>query len=277
MLALLNTANMIELLQFPFMQRAIIGGIILGLLLAFMGVFVILRRMAFFGDGVAHASLAGIAIGLLASYNPLGTAIVFSIILAILIFYLERKSKLSSDVVIGILFTASMALGIILISLKSGYQPELISFLFGNILSIQNSELIIMSIFAVIVLAFLVYFYRQIAFITFDEEGAKVAGINTGVLDLIFYILLSIAIVLGVKILGIILVSALLIIPASIAKLIASSFKSLVITSIIAAEITILGGIIISYLLDLPTGAVIILFGTAIFFITLFVKKLIRA
>jgi zinc transport system permease protein len=268
---------MIEILQFPFMQRAIIGGIILGLLLAFMGVFVILRRMAFFGDGVAHASLAGIAIGILASYNPLVVAIIFSIILAIIIFYLERKTKLSSDVIIGILFTASMALGVILISLKSGYQPELISFLFGNILSIQTSELIIMAIFAVIVIAFLLYYFRQIAFITFDEEGARVSGINTTVLDLIFYITLAVAIVLGVKILGIVLVSALLIIPASIAKLISKSFKSLVASSIIVAEITILGGLAISYILNLPTGAVIILFGTALFFLTLIIQKLVKA
>lgn len=265
---------MVEILQFPFMQRAILGGLILGLLLAFMGIFVILRRMAFFGDGIAHASLAGIAIGILAAYNPLIVAIIFSIILAIIIFYLERKTKLSSDVIIGILFTASMALGIILISLKSGYQPELLSFLFGNILAIQTSELLFMSGFAVLVIIFLVYFYRQIAYITFDREGAEVSGINTNVLDLIFYIALSVAIVLGVKILGIILVSALLIIPASCGKLVARSFKNLIILSIIFAEITVLGGIATSYILNLPTGAIIILFGTALFFMILFGRKL---
>lgn len=258
------------------MQRAIVGGIILGLLLAYMGVFVVLRRMAFFGDGVAHASLAGIAIGLFASVNPLFIAIIFSIILAIIIFYLEKKAKISSDAVIGILFTASMAIGIIILSLKSGYQPDLISFLFGNILAIQNIELIIMSIFAIIVLGFLIYFYRQITYITFDEEGAKISGINTHLLNLIFYILLSVAVVLGVKMLGIILISALLVIPPSTSKLIAGSFKSLVIISIIIAEIIILGGIAISYYLNLPAGAVIILFGTIIFFTAVFSKKLFR-
>jgi ABC-type Mn2+/Zn2+ transport system permease subunit len=117
----INTGNsMLEILQYPFMQRALLGGLILALLLSFMGVFVVLRRMAFFGDGIAHASLAGIAIGLLVSYNPLIVAIILSVILAIIIFYLERKTSLSSDVIIGILFTASMALGIIFISWKSG-------------------------------------------------------------------------------------------------------------------------------------------------------------
>ncbi|MFH1527946.1 MAG: metal ABC transporter permease [Bacteroidota bacterium] len=267
---------MLEILQYPFMQRAIIGGLILGMMLAFMGVFVILRRMAFFGDGIAHASLAGIAIGILTSYNPLIIAIAFSVVLAILIFYLERKTTLSSDVIIGIFFTSSMALGIVLMSLKSGYQPELISFLFGNILAIQVSELIIMSVFAIMVLSFLIYFYRQITFIALDREGAKVAGINTGILDLIFYIALAIAVVLGVKILGIVLVSALLIIPASIGKLLVSSFKALIITSIVLAEITILGGLLLSYTLDLPAGGMIVLFGAALFFIALFTNKYLR-
>jgi len=266
-----------EILEFPFMQRAVVGGIILGLILAFMGVFVVLRHMAFFGDGIAHASLAGIAIGVLAAANPIIIAIFYSVIIAIIIFYLERKTKLSSDVVIGIMFTASMALGVILMSLKTGYQPELISYLFGNILSIQTSELIIMAVFGIAVIAYLLIFYRQIAFIAFDEEGAKVNGINTHVLTLILYIALAIAIVLGVKILGIILVSALLIIPASIAKLVSKSFRNLIIMSIIFSEITVLGGMAFSYYLDLPTGAVIILFGTLLFFIMLFGKKLIRA
>ncbi len=264
---------MLEILQYPFMQRAIIGGLILGAILAIMGIFVILRRMAFFGDGIAHASLAGIAIGILVSQNPLIIAIIFSIILAAIIFYLERKTTLTSDVIIGILFTASMALGVVLISFKTGYQPELISFLFGNILAIKTSELIIMSIFAILVATFLFYFYRQIIFITFDREGAKVSGINTEVLDFIFYIMLAVAIVLGVKILGIILVSALLIIPASIGKLASRSFKQLTIMSVVFSEIIVLGGIIISYFLNLPTGAIIILFGTTLFLIVLFCRK----
>jgi len=268
---------MFELLEFPFMQRAIVGGIILGLILAFMGVFVVLRHMAFFGDGIAHASLAGIAIGVLAATNPIIIAIVYSVIIAIIIFYLERKTQLSSDVVIGIMFTASMALGVILISLKTGYQPELISYLFGNILSIQISELIVMIVFGVIVIAYLLIFYKQIAFIAFDEEGAKVNGINTHVLTLILYIALAVAIVLGVKILGIILVSALLIIPASIAKLVSKSFRNLIITGIGFSELIVLGGMGVSYYLDLPTGAVIILFGALIFFLVLLVQKGIRA
>jgi len=264
---------MIELLQFPFMQRALIAGIVLALLLAFLGIFVILRKMAFWGEGIAHASLAGIAIGLLVSYNPLITAIIFAIIFAILVYVLERKTSLAGDVIIGILFTASMALGIVLINLQSSYQPDVMSFLFGNILAILNSELYIMIIFSILVLLFLIFFRKQLTLLTFDRESAYLAGINVDAFDLIFYICLAISVVLGVKILGIILVSALLIIPASIAKLIAQSFSMLEYLSIIFAEIIVIVGLIVSYYFNLPSGATIILTGTFLFLLTLLIKR----
>jgi zinc transport system permease protein len=261
--------ELIELFSFPFMQRALIGGALLGVLLALIGVFVILRRMAFFGDGIAHASLAGIAIGILASLNPFFIAILFGVVFAVLIFYLERKTTLAPDTLIGVIFTASLSLGVILMSFKSGYQPELFSFLFGNILTIKSADLVIMSIFAILVLLFAWRYYKQLTFVALDREGAEVAGINTDALDLQFYIMLSISVILGVKILGVILVSALLIIPAAIGKLVSKSFKELSIISIAVSEVIILGGILTSAALNLPTGAVIVLFGTALFLATI--------
>ena len=268
---------MIEILQYPFMQRALMAGIILAALLAFLGIFIILKRMAFFGSGIAHASLAGIAIAILAGTNPLIIAIIFSVILALIMYFLEKKTNLSSDTVIGIFFTASMSLGILLISFKSGYQPELISFLFGNILAIQTFELIIIIILSIILLAFLTTFFKKITLLTFDRESAYLSGINITVLEITMYISLATAVVLGVKILGIILVSALLIIPASTAKITASSFKNLIIISIIIAEITVILGIMLSYYFDWPTGATIVLTGTALFLSTLFLGKIFKA
>lgn len=247
------------------MQRALIVGIVLALVLGFLGVFAILKRMSFLGDGIAHASLAGIAIGLMAAVNPLITAIIFSIIIAILIYVLEKKTKLSVDAIIGILFTASMALGVVIISFQKGYQPELISFLFGNILAVNISDLIIMVVCALIIIIFLTIFYKKLSLLAFDKEGAYLAGINVSLFEIIFNIFLAVAIVLGVKILGIILVSALLIIPSSTAKIISKSFKSLVFSSIVFGEITIILGLVLSYIFDLPSGAVIVLCGTVIF------------
>lgn len=264
-----------EVLQYPFMQRALLGGLVLGLLMAYMGVFVVLRRVAFFGEGIAHASLTGIAIGILASYNPLLTAIGVAIIFAAAVFYLERKTTIHPDALIGILFPSLMSLGVVLLSLQKGYQPDLISFLFGNILTIKSSELVTMVVFSVLAVIFLTSLYRQIIFSAFDKEGAEIAGINTDLIDFIFYILLAITVVLGVKMLGIILVSALLVIPTSIGKLLARSFKNLTLISVAVAEVVIVGGIALSYLLDIPTGATIILFGATLFFAILFGKRLI--
>ena len=127
------------------MQRAFIAGILLAALLAYLGVFVVLRRMSLFSDGIAHASLAGVAAGVLLSLNPLVTALVASVVFAIVMFFLERKSNLSTDTAIGLIFTSGMALGVLLMSFKSGYQPELIGFLFGNILTIKPSDLIVIA------------------------------------------------------------------------------------------------------------------------------------
>ncbi|MFH1632008.1 MAG: metal ABC transporter permease, partial [bacterium] len=137
-----------ELLTYPFMQRALIAGAILGVLLASLGVLATLRKMAFFGEGVAHASLAGIAIAVLAGFTPLPFAIAWAVLIAVIIYTLERATKLPSDTLIGILFTASMALGVILIGQTQGYQPELLSFLFGSILTIKSIDLIIIASFS---------------------------------------------------------------------------------------------------------------------------------
>jgi len=266
--------NIAEIFTYPFMQRALISGIFLAALLACLGIFVVLRRMAFFGDGIAHASLAGIALALLAGTNPLPIAIAYAIVIAVGIYLLEKKTSLSSDTIIGIFFTASMALGVVIITLQSGYQPELISFLFGNILSISGAELPLIVSGVVILLLFLLIFFKPLVQIAFDKDMAYINGVNVTFLDLAQYITLSVAVVLGVKILGIILVSALIIIPPATAKLLAGSFKGMMIISVLISELTILLGIIVSYVYDLPTGATIVLVGTAIFIFSLILSKI---
>jgi ABC-type Mn2+/Zn2+ transport system permease subunit len=266
--------NTFEILQYSFMQRAIVAGLVLAALLAWLGTFVIMRKMSFFSDGIAHASLAGIAIGLLASVQPLTVAIVFSIVFALTIYYLERKTTLSSDAIIGMLFTAGMSLGVILISLKSGYQPDLMSFLFGNILAIRPMDIVLIISLSVLISAFLLSNHRQITLVALDPETAYLDGIRVNLLQILFYIILATSVVLGVKILGIILVSALLVIPASTAKLLSRSFRELIIRSIVISEIAMLIGIGLSYYLNVPTGPAIVLVGTIFFFIILFYKQI---
>ncbi|MEK7122957.1 MAG: metal ABC transporter permease, partial [Patescibacteria group bacterium] len=220
---------MIELFSLPFMQKAFIAGLALGLLLPFLGVFVTLRKLSFFGDGIAHASLAGIAIGIIAGVNPFPAALAAGLLTGAFVFLLERKTTIASDALIGVLFPGALALGLVLMSIRKGYQPELFSFLFGNILSIRQSDFVLILLLSAIMIGVLIVLFRQFALLALDHETAWLYRVPTAALDFVFYMLIASAIVLGVKLLGVILVSALLIIPPTMGKLLARSFKQIII------------------------------------------------
>jgi zinc transport system permease protein len=264
---------MLEIFELAFMQRALITGIILAVVLAYLGVLVILRKMSFFADGIAHASLAGVAIGVLASFYPLVSAIAFSLLMGLLIYYLEEKSKLSSDTIIGIIFSSGLALGAMLMSFKSGYHPELISFLFGNILAITWLDLIIISAVGLIIILFVKFYYKKLVLISLNEDLAQAQGIRSKRLKLVFYLSLSVAVVLAIKVLGLILASALLIIPVATAKSFAKSLQHLNFLAIFIAIVTVFLGLLVSYYFDLSTGPTIVLLGSVFFFLSLLFKK----
>ncbi|OGM00551.1 hypothetical protein A2480_02425 [Candidatus Uhrbacteria bacterium RIFOXYC2_FULL_47_19] len=267
---------MLEILHFPFMQRALLAGAMLALILSILGIFVTVRRMAFFGDGIAHASLAGIAIALLVGVSPLPIALAWAAVVALAVWWLERSTKLSSDTLIGILFTASMALGVVLMSFTRGYQPELVSFLFGSILSVRAIDLTYILIIGVIILAWLLLSFRQLTYMSLSEDQAIVSGVPVRLQTIILYVALALATVLGVKILGIILVSALLILPPAASRLLSSNFRGHIVMSIVMSELMVLLGLSISYLYDLPSGATIILTGTSIFLLVALTSRLKR-
>ncbi len=258
-----------------FMQRAFIAGMVLAPLLAVLGSFMTLRKLSFFADGIAHASLLGVAIAIIVGILPFIGALIIGILLGITMYFLEKHSKLASDTVVGIVFTTGMALGIILVSLQPGYQPELISFLFGNILAVTWADIWTITALSFGILLIVYIFFRQFILISLSKEMAWTSGIHTKYLDLLFYIFLSLAVVLGVKLLGIILVSALLIIPPVTSKLIARSFYSYVLFAIIFAFISFIVGLFSSYHLDLPSGASIVVSATIIFVFVLLAKSFI--
>jgi len=268
---------MFEILQLEFMQRAFIAGIILAPLLSVLGSFATLRKMSFFADGIAHASLLGVALAILVGITPFNGALVVGVLFGALVFLLERYTKLASDAVIGILFTTGLALGIIIISLQPGYQPDLISFLFGNILAITWGNVWVILLLSVIILSVVFFLFRQITLLSLSEELAWTSGISTGYLNLFFYILISISVVLGVKLLGIILVSALLITPPVTAKLITHSFRSYIFFSVVFSLLAFIGGLFSSYYFDFPSGASIVVSATTIFVIILILKTLFYA
>jgi len=267
---------MLEILSFPFMQRALIAGVLIAILLATLGIFVLMRNMAFFGDGIAHASLAGIALGVLTGVAPLPVALAYAVIVALIIYGLERSTRLSSDTIIGILFTASMALGVVLLAATPGFQPELVSFLFGNILTITLTDIVLIGSFATIILVWLLGWHRHLTYATLDPDSATIAGINTQLHTILLYIALAVSVVLGVKILGIVLISALLIIPAATGSLIAGTFKSFFFSSAIMSSIVVVLGLLLSFFINAPSGATIILVAAGVFFLVAIGTRLLH-
>lgn len=265
--------DVLAFLSLPFMQRAILAGAILGALLAVLGVFATLRRMAFFGEGIAHASLAGIALAVMTNLAPLPVAIVWSLGVAVALFFIERSTRLPRDTVLGILFTASMAFGVALMSKMPGYQPELLNYLFGSILGIGQTDIVILAVASAVILGLIFLNFRALTLLSLNEDAARIAGIRADLVTLALYCALAVAMVLGARMLGIVLVSALLIIPAATARIAASSLRQFVVFAIVAAEIAIIGGIILSYFGDLPTGATIVLTSAALFLVTLLAKS----
>jgi len=256
-----------------FFMRAIIAGIISGFLCAFIGVFVILRKMAFFSHAIAHISLTGVAIGFLVNVNPLATAIGFAVVTGMLIPPLIEKSKLSVDTVIGILLAASMSLGVVLLGFVKGYKPDLISYLFGDILAVSSKDLYITITLAAFSIVLMYFIFNEISTISFDEDWAKISGIKVKYFNYLFILLLSLIIVISIKIVGIILVSALVIVPGAAAINIAKNFRETFIYSIIIGVLGSFVGIIASYFLNIPTGPSIVLTISIMFILTLRRRK----
>jgi zinc transport system permease protein len=253
------------MLSQPFVQRALLAGVFSGALLAILGIFVALRKMAFFSDGIAHTSLAGVAIAVLLGQQPLVWAVGVGVVFAVLIYLLEKKTDIAPDSLIGILFTSSLALGVVLMHFKHGYQPDLLSFLFGNILTIKSEELAAIVPLSLAIGVFMVVRYRKYILICLNEELARIAGVWLEAHKISLYIMLAVSSILAIKMFGIILVSALLILPVSFGKLFAKSARSLLVISIVFAEAVVIAGVMASLALNLPTGATIVLTGTAVF------------
>jgi zinc transport system permease protein len=256
-----------------FFIRAIIAGVVSGFLCAFIGIFVILRKMAFFSHAIAHVSLTGVAIGFLINVNPLASAIGFASVVSMLIPPLIEKSRLSVDTIIGILLPASMSLGVVLLGFAKGYKPDLLSYLFGDILAVSSKDLYIILGLAAFSILLMYFIFNQISIISFDEDWAKVSGIRVKYFNYLFVLLLSLIVVISIKIVGIILVSALVIIPGAAAINIAKNFRQTFIYAIIIGVGGGLGGIVASYFLNIPTGPSIVLAICIIFIFTLRRRK----
>ena len=257
---------MFEILSLPFMQRALIAGIFVGFLSSYYGVFIVQRGLGFLGSGLAHAAFGGVALGVLLNQEPLWIAVPFTVIVAIGITWVKDKTNLGSDTTIGIFFSVSMALGIIFIFLKRQYTSDAFNYLFGSILSVTVIDLIF-SAALVIITIILFPIWKRWAYSSFDRELAQADRIPVQSDDYLLSVLIAVTIVVSIKVVGIVLIAAFLVIPPATSRLINKSFSKMTFTSIVIGIFTALFGLWISYYLDVPSGATIILVQAVIFFI----------
>lgn len=232
---------------------------------AALGMFLVLRKMSLIGDGLSHVSFGAIAFGLFLGVYPFYVAIPLVMLGSLLILKISEKSKVYGDAAIGIVSAVGIAGGVMLASLSKGFNVDLFSYLFGNILAISTTEVIMSVVLSFLVLAVIYIFYWDLFSATFDEEYAKTTGIKTNRINIILTLLTAVTVVLSVKMVGVMLVSALLILPAVTALQISKGFKTAIFAAAIFSLVSVIIGITLSFFLDLPTGATIVLVNAFFF------------
>ncbi|MBE9179638.1 metal ABC transporter permease [Oculatella sp. LEGE 06141] len=267
-------ANLLELLQFPFMQRAIAAGILLGLLGGLLGCFVTLRQLSFFSHAVGHAALVGIALGVLLQIPPVWTFLPFTLAFGLAVLYLIDQTDLWSDSILNIVLSGALAIGVILTSFIQGYRGNLMGILFGDILAVSYTDLILTLIILVASTVFLLSTLPQQILLTLNQAVAKVQGIPVQLHRYLFVVLLSLAVAVSIKAVGILLVNAFLVIPAATAKLLSYRFSRFLWLSVGLGVCSSLLGMLVSGLWNVASGPSIVLVQFLLFLSVLGISKL---
>jgi zinc transport system permease protein len=262
------------LLGYRFFQYALIGGSLAAIACALIGLFVILRKESMIGDGIAHISFGGIALGLYIGVNPLITALIVSVIGVLAIAWMRRKGLAQSDSATAVMLAVGFSIGLILISLSGGFNVELFSFLFGSILTISTTDLWIVGLLGITALTVVGLFYKELLSITFDEEASKLMGIPVGLLSTILNVLIAVTIVLSIKVVGMILVAALLVLPGLAALQLGFSYRNTILASILFGVISVTLGVFASAVFNVATSGVIVFTLVAVFLASAAYKRL---
>jgi zinc transport system permease protein len=261
------------MLEYDFMQRAFIAGILIAVLASVSGTFIVLKRYSMIGETLAHSSLVGVAVALVAGTNPLWVAIVFSVVAAWLIEFLRERFALYSDSVLSILLSGSLALAVVIVSVGGSFNTSLFSYLFGSILAVSTEDVYTILGVGSVALVLLLLFAQKLYFIAFDEEVARVSGIHVQLLNFLLVSIVAIIISLSIRIVGSLLIGALMVIPVTAALQFRGGFVKTLLLSVLFAVMSVVGGMVLSYHLSLPSGATIVLFVIALFVVSLVVTK----
>jgi ABC-type Mn2+/Zn2+ transport system permease subunit len=262
----------VEALSFQFMRYALLAGLIVSVMCGAISNFVVLKRLSFMGAGVSHAAFGGVALGVLLEVEPLYTGIGFTWLLTMIIGYISREGRLSEDTAIGIAYVAAMALGTIFLGFARSYNFDVFGYLFGNILAVTETDLIVTAGLGAVVLIVLGLFHKELVFLAFDEEMAAVVGLPVRFLYYLLLSVMALTVVIAIKIVGIVLVSALLVLPGATSVQLTKNITTMVILSLVSGLVATLGGLYLSYTLNLASGATIVLTATVLFGIAMAVS-----
>jgi zinc transport system permease protein len=265
---------MLEALQYEFMRNALMAGLLAAVACGVVGVYVVVKRIVFISGGIAHASFGGIGLGYFLGISPIIGALVFSLASGLAIGGITRKTRLPADTAIGILWAIGMALGVIFINLTPGYAPDLMSYLFGNILTVPMSDIILMLVLDGVIIGIIAAYYKEYLILSFDEEYATAIGMPVERLYLLLLAMIALTVVVLIRVVGMILVIALLTFPAAMARQFTHNMKKMMFLSVLFGFLFTLGGLWLSYELKLPSGATIILLGGVVLAITFGVSRL---
>jgi len=263
---------LIKIFSYDFFTNALMAAFLSALLCGIIGTYIVSRRMVFISGGITHSSFGGIGIAYYLGLNPVLGAVVFGVLSALGIKFLSERSKIREDTAIGVLWSVGMAIGIIFIFITPGYAPNLMSFLFGNILTVTIPDLIILLSLTLFTLFFFILFYKPILYISFDEEYARAQKFPVKILTYFLLVLVALTIVINIRIVGIILVISLLTMPQSIANIFTNNFKYIIIWSVVFGLLGSIGGLIFSYFINIPSGAAIIICLAALYIVLKAVK-----
>ena len=267
---------MLELLQFDFIRNALIAGLLASIACGIIGVYVVVKKLVSMSGGIAHSAFGGIGLGYLLEINPVIGAVIFTVPAALIMGTLSRRTRLSEDTAIGILWAMGMALGIIFIGLAPGYAPDLFSYLFGNILTVSNSDLILMLVLDLAIVLIVISLYKEFLALSFDREFGRIVGIPVELLYLILLCLIGLTVVTLIRVVGIILVIALLTIPAALARQLTYNLKKMMLLAVLFSLVFTFGGLWLSYALNLASGATIILLTGTVFLAYLGISRYTR-
>ncbi|MBD1841896.1 metal ABC transporter permease [Cyanobacteria bacterium FACHB-63] len=268
------TTNLVSLLQYPFMQRAIVAGILMGLLCGFLGSFVALRQLSFFSHAVGHAALVGTAIGVLIQVDPTWTLLPFTLAFGVAVLYLIDQTDLWSDSVLNIVLSGALAIGVILTTFIQGYRGNLMNLLFGDILAVTWTDISLTGLLLIVSVSILLATLRQQILLTLNQAVAKVQGVSIQFHRYLFVVLLSLTVAVAIKAIGILLVNAFLVIPAATAKLLSHQFKPYLGWSVAIGALSSIAGMVVSAALNFPSGPSIVLVQFCLFLIVFIAVKL---